>query len=299
MSNFNYRAFGINFYSEVELPELVPHDGRPDVNIFLGKTVQIIPGKNHSKILKADDMEVLYEINNVARCHVIEGQRVIIEPHENVSKSTLRLLILTSVMGCIFYQRKLIPVHGGAVTESNRCIVLMGNSGAGKSTLTSAFLKEGYQFLSDDVAIISHHPLNGLEVEPGYPYRKLKSDSLQYFSYNVNELERIEHEEDKYLVPVKQFFSKQPAPLHAMIEIVPADVENASIEAIDGIKKLQIIFSNLYRSQFIKFFNLEEYYFSKLSEIASKVKILRITRPITSYTCEKQMQLIREQLQWI
>jgi len=294
LSIYKYKAFGINFASEVELPELLPYDGQQDIDIVLTEKIQLQEGESKTRILSAGKDEISFEIFPVGRCSVIKGSKIIIEPDVRVSASTLRLFILTSAFGCLFYQRKLVPIHGSAIVSENKSIILMGNSGAGKSTLTSAFLNKGYDFLTDDVSIINRTLSGIFEVQPGYPYRKLKIDSLKFFSFDEHNLERIEYEEDKYLVPASKYFREEPAPVYAMIEIVPAEVEDTSIIEVNGIKKLQTVYENVYRISLMRLFNLEEYFFGKLSEIASNVKVYQIIRPYKDYTCDKQIKLIQD-----
>ena len=57
-------------------------------------------------------------------------------------------------MGAILMQRKILPLHGSAIAIDGKAYAIVGDSGAGKSTLASAFLKRGYQLLSDDVITV-------------------------------------------------------------------------------------------------------------------------------------------------
>lgn len=49
-----------------------------------------------------------------------------------------------------------IRLHAGAVARDGRALVLVGESGKGKSTLTASLVRRGWDYLSDEVAVI--HP---------------------------------------------------------------------------------------------------------------------------------------------
>jgi hypothetical protein len=46
------------------------------------------------------------------------------------------------------------PVHGGAVTKGDKCLLLCAMSGGGKSTLTAALVRDGWHTLGDDKLLL-------------------------------------------------------------------------------------------------------------------------------------------------
>jgi hypothetical protein len=50
--------------------------------------------------------------------------------------------------------RDCVVVHAGAVARHGRAILLPGRSGAGKTTLVAALLRAGFQYLSDEAAVL-------------------------------------------------------------------------------------------------------------------------------------------------
>lgn len=48
-------------------------------------------------------------------------------------------------------QRFTTILHGAAVTDGDRCLVLLGGGGSGKSTLAAALIAEGWRLVSDDL----------------------------------------------------------------------------------------------------------------------------------------------------
>ena len=75
--------------------------------------------------------------------------------HQLMDTRIFRLYILGTCMGAILMQRKILPLHGSVIAIDGKAYAIVGDSGAGKSTLASAFLKRGYQLLTDDVIAVS------------------------------------------------------------------------------------------------------------------------------------------------
>ena len=97
------------------------------------------------------------------------------------NEDEIRLYILGTCMGAILLQRKILPLHGSAIAIDGKAYAIVGDSGAGKSTLASAFLKRGYQLLSDDVIPVTLNHANVPIVTPAYPQQKLWLESLNHF----------------------------------------------------------------------------------------------------------------------
>lgn len=296
MKNYTYRAFGLNIVSDFELPELNNGSGNHDVEILYGKIDEVDGHLSEDRIFKTDSEEIIYQLKDIAGCKIQKGKKAIIMPSPTLSNSTLRLLILTSVLGCILIQRKMLPIHGSSVVAGNRCIIIAGQSGAGKSTLTSAFINKGCRFLADDVSVVCNDKNGIMYVQPAYPYRKLHKDSAQCYDFDIEGLERIEYEEEKYLIPVHQHFIDTPKQLSALFEIIPADVDNVRIEKVKGLEKLNVLMDNLYRGTLAIYFDSRAHYFENIGDIASKLDVYRISRPKNEFTCEKQVELIFKEL---
>ncbi|MGH9353243.1 MAG: hypothetical protein ACRD2G_13970, partial [Terriglobia bacterium] len=59
-------------------------------------------------------------------------------------------VIFPSVLSVLGAKAGITGLHCGCVVRNGRGLLLHGRSGSGKSTLTLAFLRQGYEFLSDD-----------------------------------------------------------------------------------------------------------------------------------------------------
>lgn len=56
-----------------------------------------------------------------------------------------------------------LDIHAGVVGDGERCLMFPAAAGSGKTTLTAAMIHEGYEYLSDEVALLS---LPEMTVEP-------------------------------------------------------------------------------------------------------------------------------------
>lgn len=60
------------------------------------------------------------------------------------------------IFHCINKNDKQHAIHAGAVYKEDQCIILPGSSGRGKSTLTMWLVKNGYQYLTDELVFLSN-----------------------------------------------------------------------------------------------------------------------------------------------
>lgn len=60
----------------------------------------------------------------------------------------------------------LIPVHAAGVARDGRALVLAGASHSGKSTLAGWLTAHGWEFLTDEVALLDHRPDGSVVVHP-------------------------------------------------------------------------------------------------------------------------------------
>jgi hypothetical protein len=111
-------------------------------------------------------------------------------------------------------------------------------------------------------------------------------------------LERIPGE-DKSIIPLTTEFQKNVIPLTALFEIVTYDEEEVKIKELFGGEKLRCIIANTYNVEMIGTIGLAQEHFSYGTELAKKIKVFRLSRPIHGFTLEYQMENIIKEIKKI
>jgi len=251
---YKYYAFGLNLASELEIPELSDADvnGASDVSIhiepvaiahptffYLGMQICVTPGT------------FVMEIPDVGRFCVNEGCRISIEPNVGCDLDLLRVYLLGSIFGALFYQRNYLPLHANAIVSQGAAFAFAGRSGAGKSTLAAYFQKRGFDVLSDDVCAILFEKSGGCFCQAGLRRLKLRADSLSAIGHDAGKFPKIAENLDKFNVPMG---GPMPRGAFALkrIYVLSGTASSAShrMERLEGADAMNAVLSNLYRRRF-------------------------------------------------
>ena len=209
-----YKAFGLNVSSEISLPELPQLNENSLVDIVIKKADltllwEELAGESKYFVIKED--LILFRLPDNAIYMIQKGKEIFYSPMNNAHEDHIRLYLLGTCMGALLMQRKILPLHGSAIEIDGKAYAIVGDSGAGKSTLASAFLKLGYQLISDDVIPVTLNEQNIPMVTPAYPQQKLWLESLNQFGMESNHYRPIFDRETKYAIPVSEQFASKAA----------------------------------------------------------------------------------------
>lgn len=296
--SYFYEVYGLKVKSGIEIPEFVSIDEENMVNIDVDiyysnspeemKSLRDLGRKNY-----ISKNEIWFDVKGVASYYIKEGKIITVELYENYDKELLRIYLMCSCLGFIMLQRGKVAIHGGVVSYGNKAFIFTGDRGAGKSTLTTALRKNGYKFLSDDVAAIKFEDELPY-VEHGFPYQKLCGDAMESMGYDKELYSSFASEaQRKYLVPVYDEFINDYVQLSAVFKIVVDDVEDVCIKECTGSEKLNEIINNIYRGEFIKELGgVSSDYFKQCIDIAKNIRLFEIVRPRNKFTVDKQIELI-------
>ncbi|MGA6841346.1 HPr kinase/phosphorylase [Priestia megaterium] len=291
-----YKAFGLTILSEIPLPEL------PQINIESNRTDVVIEkadlstlwsqysNRNEDFVIEKD--WVMFHMPGTAIFLVQNGRRILVSPINGAHESEIRLYILGTCMGAILLHRKILPLHGSAIAINGKAYAIVGDSGAGKSTLASAFLKRGFQLVSDDVIPVTLNNENTPIVTPSYPQQKLWLESLNHFGMESNNYQPLFVRETKFAVPVQSQFAVEPLPLAGVFELVKGDKEEIEIYSIQSLKRFYKLYYHTYRNFFIQGSGLMEWHFNTSSKIINKIDFYQLQRPINRFTAYDLTELI-------
>lgn len=160
----------------LDSPEIKLENRDPDIVVRFG-----IVENSRSKVCSQIFSGFLPKVGNFL---IRNGNEVIVEPLPDVDERILRPCILGSAMSVILQQRGFLVLHASAVLMQGEAIAFLGTSGAGKSTTASAFMKQGYSVITDDVLAIQFK--DGIPIViPSYPFIKLLPDAVAALGHDV------------------------------------------------------------------------------------------------------------------
>ena len=247
-----YTAFGLNVQSEILLPEVsqsIEQRDNVDVEMIIDD-VPVIRNEwsyiNHYFAMREN--EVLFQVPDVANFFMQDGKKIIVTPISNANEDQIRLYLLGTCMGVILLQKKILPLHGSVIAINGKAYAFVGDSGAGKSTLASAFLKQGYQLLTDDVIAVRLNQENIPVVIPSYPQQKLWQESLDQFGVDSNQYRPLFARETKFSVPVESKFYHEALPLAGIFELIKTNNDELEIHSIQGLNRLHTLYYHPYRN---------------------------------------------------
>lgn len=271
-----YWAYGLRIHAEIVCPELPFHpqpDGKPDVTILLLPPVTSTSASLENGYYEVKPNVFRMVVQDVGQYLVEEGKRISVEPLVGASPEAIRLFLLGSAMGALLYQRGLFPLHGSAVETRWGAMIFVGAQGVGKSTLAAQFHRRGYRLLSDDVCAVATAP-GGLEVLPALDHVRLCADAYervgtpQGASFNV----------DKFVVPMKEGYCPDPKPLQAIHVLADRESGDPEFEVLRGFERVQRLFENLYRPQYLKGQQTQSDLMRLAGQIAQKATIVGVSR---------------------
>ncbi|MDF2883763.1 MAG: hypothetical protein K0R54_4327 [Clostridiaceae bacterium] len=296
MNKFYYKVYGLIIESEIILSELVEEyndtEMKVNVHIRLGEMPEIIKKSiEKGKVRDFSKNECWFIIKNVGIYRIINGNEIVIECISDDIQG-IKAFLLGSAFGCIFIQRNLVAVHGSAILIKDKGVIITGHMGAGKSTLTSAFRTKGYRFLADDIAVTYMDENNNIKVHSAYPQQKLCKDAAIKLGLEIKDLKFIDEEREKFLIPSKEDFVNSSKRLYSIYEIFISKDNDVAVEEILGIKKLERIMCNIYRSGIARTIGIKGIYFRNLIKMAEQIKYYQVLRPKNLFTVDEQMNLI-------
>jgi hypothetical protein len=302
---YQYKACGLNIYSEMCLPQLMKSDfnnsNSIDVTISYGSTPKeliqpiIIQGEDY----KLSQNEYLFHIDGIASYYVAGGNKIIIEPELNSNEEDIKIYLLGTALGTLLLQRGALPLHGGSVVVEEKGIIILGSVGAGKSTLTSAFRLNGFPLLSDDISVVSKNKDESFIVHPGYAEQKLCKDVMELLRFDTSKYSKVFYNNNKYTVPVNDNFFEEAVPIIAIYELVIGEGHSTEIEEVRGLEKIGVLLRNIYRINVLRNIGCEAEYLKTCVDIVKSTPFFRISRPQNIFSVEEQMNLITNSIKYI
>ena len=178
-----YFSFGLTIETTIDFGDVLPFsDHTPNVQIIegevLGKANQLtrICRRGIRAKFGGNSMNCILNWEGVGKFQIRDGNTIIYQ-NLGADEGTLKLFILSEVIGLLLFQRGLFLLHGSAIQIKSGAYVFLGIPGAGKSTTAAAFWQAGNTILSDDLVAIQIID-NQTFVIPAFPQFKIWQNSI-------------------------------------------------------------------------------------------------------------------------
>ena len=254
---FCYKAHNLIISSEMELPELIPFDGEPDIEILFGS----VPPEIENRILKKrfyelSKTEYLLEASGIGKFYVKNGNVIIVEKDSFVSLIELRIYLLSRVWGVLLAQRQQFVIHACSVVFKNDAYLLTG-SPMSKAFLGSYFREQGQIVLTDALSLIE---LNNKNV----PYVYQGFQNVRY---------------DPVIPVNKDDLVCKPVRLSKVFVIETRDTKEFQSELLLRSDIFKALLKNIHQAQIIKEMELGKEAFQFLIALIQKIEAKRIIVP--------------------
>jgi len=286
-----YLIHGLFFSSNVKLslPEMA-HAPHIDVNIELKKidssSLDTHSNSTDEVFFKAiNNQNILVSLPDIAKFHIKDGKTIIIDPSKESLKNwpSVELYLFGSIIGVILTQRSLFAFHSNAVLINNKGVLIAGDSGAGKSTTAAIFQQQGYYVLCDDIVVVNED----LHINGDFPKIKLWKDSLEKLNIYNSNLEPVATQEGKFHYPLTHKNNNHSSKIEICafyILSTSTRVNTIEIEQVKGVNQFQVLLSNTYRSELVSGLGIQKYHMDICSQLARKIPIIRIQRPVQPFS---------------
>jgi energy-coupling factor transporter ATP-binding protein EcfA2 len=287
---FFYLLYGSTVCSDIEFPQLMidsqPQIDQTDIMIQAGIMPEDIKRQENGHYSFQDKRSWL--VTSVSSLLVEDGRKITYELKDNCNINHLRTYILGYAISMIYLQKGEMAIHCAAISVKGQAILIAGESGSGKSTITDTLLGQGYQLMADDMAIVRVNDIGKVEATPGFPYQKLCREVVTKKGYHLDDLIYINEDKDKFLVPYQGEFNTKEKNVKAMFILVETDsVDKLFIEELKGFDKFYSCIRNLFLRNLLREHMYEEVIAKKCLEIASKMPIYLIRRPVIVNTVKE------------
>lgn len=296
MMSYCYRIFGYAVASEIPLPCFETAAGEEDVRIVLGDVPLSLDAE--SPITHAFQMTheaCIFEGEDAGRFLVRQGREIVVSPQPGDVYDDLVLFILGAGFGFIMLQRGEFGIHGSMVSIDGKGILLVGDSGAGKSSLAAGVVAAGGKVVSDDLSRL--RPAEGrFLVEPGFPSQRIWRHTAEALDISLESRREVTQGFGKYYIDDRHRFMDEAISLDAVVEIRPGPWEDVTIQRLDHGGALDVMLRNTYHYESIRFHDHARAHFGFTAQVASRVPVYGLKRPLQGFTVEQQLEQVMTML---
>ena len=294
---FLYKAYGLTIASDFYLPGLVEGKSSPDVVIRYGAVPDSLENAIINAILfQVAPGEFLFTLDGVARYYIFNEHEIIVEPFATADDTDVQVFLLGPILGALLQLRGQFVLHGAAVAINGQGIILSGDSGVGKSTLAGILCKKNYQFLTDELCVISLSNKGQPEIVPGHPRLKLWADAVEELGQDIALLPRVRKNLEKYQLPLDRMFSAKSVPLRWFCQLTRDNTEEVQLHKLTDSAAIATIDTNTYRYWFLSGNGGQPAHLQQCRQLANTVDTFRICYPMDGFWLDDLVNRLEEEV---
>lgn len=234
----SYRISGLAVASQIELPGAIgipAQAGDADITVRLERVPKALPSAIASgPTWDMDGDTVLLRVPRLARILIRSGRDISVQLEPGANARNVSAFVLGTSFGILLHQRGALVLHGAAVAKGGRAMVICGRSGAGKSTLAAALCRDGFEFATDDICVISSDAVHLPIVLPDGRQLKLWRESIEQLDLAARQGEVVRENFEKYFIE-----PEASAPAAARLSAIYV-LREARPPLTDGIQSLPL-----------------------------------------------------------
>lgn len=279
-AGYSYRAYGLLFSSDIPIAHFMEAGSieEPDVCIRHSEIFGNGYTPPASMQIEMSPGRLLLRGAKSATILVTEGNSITIEPLPGGDPATIQQMMLGWAFAGLFHQRAMLPLHGSTLCIGDDCFVFCAPSGGGKSTLTSSFLKRGFSFLDDNVALVDFQ--DGMAfIASGSPEIRLWEDSMHTLEFEHKVVGRIRPEVEKTSIIARSNFRNEKARLRKIFILKRGAASTVSFANVTGAAKFQALMENVFCIKFINDAEFSPGIFHHVHRLAERVPVVDIVLP--------------------
>jgi hypothetical protein len=290
---YEYRAYGLNFRSELHLPELVASPGDPDVVVRFGeidvgvtKPMRYVSGR-----WRVDPTEACLVYDGIGAFLIRLGREIVLRPEPGVAEERVRPLVIGTALAVLLVQRGGLVLHASAVGVDGRAAAFLGGPGWGKSTAAAALRQRGHRLVADDITSVVLDGDRHL-VQPGFPIQRLSEETATALGHDYSTLRPLISTAQKRQHSVAGPFDDTPVVLDRLYVLADAPGPDVLIERLSGHNALSELIRHSHGASIVHESGLAAEHLRRCAQLVSTVPVSRLSRPRSFARLEAMVEAV-------